>query len=66
MNEKANTASRSKSLVVDAGPGWELRAFRTADDDLALERWERRESTILPGEAVPQLAAIVEHREGEA
>jgi len=64
---KTKNSRRGKvgPVVIDAGPGFEIRGVPNAAGDVDLETWRRTEVVTVPADALARLAELVE-QEGNA
>lgn len=67
MPLKTGAQGRRKAgaVVIDAGPGFEIRGVPNAAGDVDLETWRRTDVVTLPADALARLAELVE-QEGNA
>jgi hypothetical protein len=62
MSTKAGIGVRGQpgSIIIDAGPGFEIRGTRNAAGNVDLETWRRVGVVTVPAEALADLADLVE------
>jgi hypothetical protein len=51
---------KAAPVVIDAGPGFEIRGVPNAAGDVDLETWRRTDVVTVPAEALARLAELVE------